>query len=53
MDKLSPSKRITLSAMTVALNVLALYGASNLPTGRIACFFMSAVFICVLTSEGL
>ncbi|MDD7415587.1 MAG: hypothetical protein SPK56_07610 [Eubacteriales bacterium] len=53
MDKLSPSKRITLSAMTVALNVLALYGASNLPTGRIACFFMSAVFICVLTSEEL
>lgn len=51
MRKLSPSKLITYGAMCAALTVLSLYAASVLPTMKIACMFLSSVFIYVLASE--
>ncbi len=49
--KLSFSKRISLGAMTAALNLLALYAAAVLPTGRAACLFLSGVFVYALACE--
>ena len=51
MLKLSPAKQITLSAMCIALTVLSLYAAAVLPTMRIACYFLSSVFVYILCAE--
>jgi len=52
MRKLSPAKKITMSAMVCALSLLFLYAASVLPTMRLACYFLSAVFVYALAYEG-
>lgn len=49
--KLSASKCITLGAMVIALTLLSLYAAAALPAGNLAFYFLSSVFIYVLTSE--
>jgi len=51
MLKLSASKQITLGAMCVALTVLSLYAAAVLPTMRIACYFLSALFVYIICAE--
>lgn len=51
--RISLSKKISLGAMTVALTVLSLFAASVLPWSKIACLFLSSLFIYVLASEGL
>ena len=51
MLKLSPTKQITLGAMCIALTVLSLYAAAVLPTMRIACWFISSVFVYILCAE--
>ena len=51
MLKLSLSKQVALGAMCIALTVLCLYAASVLPTMRIACYFLSSVFVYVLCAE--
>lgn len=51
IHKLSFSKKISLGAMAVALNLLALYAAAVLPTGRAACLFLSGVFVYALACE--
>lgn len=51
MRRLSLSYRLTLGAMIAALTLLALYAATVLPTGRIACYFLSSIFIYVLVCE--
>lgn len=42
---LSASKKITLGAMVVTLNVVTIYIASIIPTMRIACYFISALYV--------
>lgn len=51
MRKLETTKVITLGAMCTALTVLALYAANVLPTGKLAFFFLSSVFIYMLAEE--
>lgn len=51
MRKLTPAKKITLSAMVCALSLLFLYAASILPTMQLACYFLSAVFVYALAYE--
>lgn len=51
MMKLSESKKISIGAMVIALNVVILYAASVLPTGRLACYFISSLFIYALICE--
>lgn len=50
--RLSASKQLTLGAMVAALTILCLYAASVLPTGKIALYFLSSVFVYVLACEG-
>jgi len=45
------SKKISLGAMAAALGLLCLYAAAVLPTGRIACLFLSSLFVYVLAGE--
>ena len=52
MRKLSPAKKITLCAMVCALSLLFLYAASVLPTMKLVCYFLSAVFVYALAYEG-
>lgn len=49
--RLSASKRLTLGAMIAALTVLCLYVAAVLPTGHIAIYFLSSIFVYVLACE--
>lgn len=51
MRRLSIAKTISLGAMATALTVLSLYAASVLPTGHIALYFISSLFVYVLASE--
>lgn len=53
MRRLSGIKIITLSAMCIALGVLCLFAAAVLPTCRVACLFLSSLFIYVLCCEQL
>ena len=53
MYKLTPTLRITLSAMTVALTILFLFAAATLPTGRLVCYLLASVFVFALTNEGM
>ncbi len=50
--KLPLTKQITLGAMVAALTILCLYAAASLPTGRLAFYFLSSLFIYVLCCEG-
>lgn len=52
MRKLSPVKKLTMGAMVCALSLLFLYTACVLPTMRLACYFLSAVFVYALAYEG-
>ena len=38
--------------MVVALTVLALYAASVLPSGKLACYFLASLFVYALSFEG-
>lgn len=49
--RLDISRKVTLSAMVVALTVLCLYAASVLPWPRIAFYFMASLFIYALSCE--
>lgn len=50
-SRITAAQKLTLGAMTTALTLLALYAASMLPTGRVACYFLSSVFVYTLCSE--
>ena len=50
--RLTASKQLTLGAMIAALTVLCLYVTAVLPTGRIAMYFLSSIFVYVLACEG-
>ena len=52
MRRLSPAKKLTIGAMVCALTLLFLYAATVLPTMRIACYFLSAIFVYALSYEG-
>lgn len=51
MRRLSIAKTITLGAMCAALGLLCLYAAAVLPTGRIAAYFLSSIWVYVLCAE--
>lgn len=51
MNKLSPTKKLTLGAMCIALTILALFAAANIKVMKIASYFLSGVFIFALTYE--
>ncbi len=51
MRKLDATKALTLGAMCAALTVLCLYAACVLPTGRLALYFLSSLFIYALSGE--
>lgn len=53
MRKLDSTKIITIGAMCTALTVLSLYAAAVLPTGRLALYFLSSVFVYMLADEEL
>lgn len=48
---MSPSNKLSVAAMSVALTVLALFAAAVLPYGTIALCFLASVFIYVLAAE--
>lgn len=50
--KLSAANKVTLGAMICALTLLCLYAGNTLPTGRLACIFLSSVFVYALACEG-
>lgn len=52
MRKLSGAKLISISAMCTALSVLGLYAAAVMPTGRLALYFISSLFVYVPAAEG-
>lgn len=51
MRKLDPAKIISLGAMCAALSVLSLYASAVLPTAKLAFYFLSSVFVYMLTAE--
>lgn len=53
MEKMRPSRRIALSAMTVALTVLFLYGSEVLTGFRLILCFLCSLMVQVLLCEGL
>lgn len=52
MTRHGSAKTITMGAMCTALSVLCLYAAAVLPTGRLALYFLSSLFVYALSGEG-
>ncbi|MEG1560047.1 MAG: hypothetical protein RRY79_03825 [Clostridia bacterium] len=50
--KLSSTKKLTLGAMVVTLTVLSLYLTVAIPYVKMACLFISSLFVFILADEG-
>ncbi|MDD4075238.1 MAG: hypothetical protein PHC80_04025 [Eubacteriales bacterium] len=50
--RLNASKKLSLGAMVTALTVLCLYAVCVLPWSKLACCFLSSIFIYILSGEG-
>ncbi len=51
MKKITLTQKLTLGAMVCALNVVCLYATSVFPSGKLALYFLSGLFVYALTVE--